>query len=97
MDHNSKESALVVGSSLVDWEILGDRYDLIDKERLQWLREQNKFFGSKVEELEKRIRVYKRNEKYQFWGYHDLISSQIEKNECDKTEGIETKSDQKSF
>ena len=34
MDHNSKESALVVGSSLVDWEILGDRYDLIDKERL---------------------------------------------------------------
>ena len=48
----------------MDWEILGDKYDLIDKERLQWLREQNKIMGSKVEELERRIRVYKRNEKY---------------------------------
>ena len=62
----------------IDGGILKDKYDLIEKERLQWLRDDNKRTAANLEEYKRRIRVYKRNEKFQFWGYHDLISAKIE-------------------
>jgi len=40
------------------------KYEIMDKERLEWIRQQNKELEDKVKTLETRLRVYKRNEKY---------------------------------
>lgn len=50
------------------------KYDIVEKEKLQNLQRENIKLKNKVLDLQKRLNVYKRNEKYQFWGYHDFIS-----------------------
>ena len=41
------------------------KYEIIDKERLNWIRQNNEELAAKIKKLETRLRVYKRNEKYQ--------------------------------
>ena len=40
------------------------KYDLIDKERLAWIRKHNQELEEKIQSLETKLRIYKRNEKY---------------------------------
>lgn len=50
------------------------KYELIDKERLCWIRKHNQELEEKINSLETKLRIYKRNEKYQFWGYYDIVA-----------------------
>jgi hypothetical protein len=40
------------------------KYELIDKERLCWIRKHNQELEEKINSLETKLRIYKRNEKY---------------------------------
>ena len=47
-----------------DIDQIGLIYEIIDKDKLGWLRSEHERQKKKIEELTKQIRVYKRNEKY---------------------------------
>ena len=49
---------------LEDPKALRVKYELMDKERLEWIRQHNKELEDKIKALETKLRVYKRNEKY---------------------------------
>lgn len=61
-----KDDALTGNShpDLEDPKVLRMKYEIMDKERLEWIRQHNKELEDKVKTLETRLRVYKRNEKY---------------------------------
>ena len=66
-------------------KLLCMKYEIIDKERLNWIRQNNEELAAKIKKLETRLRVYKRNEKYQFWGYYDVVA-ESGKRECNSFE-----------
>lgn len=72
-------------------KLLCMKYEIIDKERLSWIRQQNEELEEKIKKLETKLRIFKRNEKYQFWGYYDVVAEN-NKRDCNSFDRSQPKS-----